>query len=148
MNETTSAAAPAKSKARFITITARVLLALAFLPTGVMYFIGMMPQPKEPPPKALMDFATAIMNTGYLMGLVKGVELVAGLMFLANRFVPLALVIIAPVVVNIAMVNIKVGPTTPGVITSVVLIVLWLYLAWAYRAAAAPLLTAKHVSQP
>jgi uncharacterized membrane protein YphA (DoxX/SURF4 family) len=148
MNETPSAAAPAKSKARFVTITARFLMALAFLPAGAMYFLGMMPEPKEPPPKAMMDFAMALMNTGYLFGLIKGVELIAGLMFLIGRFVPLALVIIAPVLVNIALANIKLAPAPAGVITSVVLIVLWLYLAWAHRAAAAPLLTAKHVSQP
>jgi uncharacterized membrane protein YphA (DoxX/SURF4 family) len=143
MNATTTPAAPAKSGLRYVTIVARILMALVFLPAGAMYFLNMMPQPKEPPPQAMMDFAMAMMKTGYLFGLVKGVEVLCGLLFLINRFVPLALVLIAPVLVNIALVNFKLGPTPAGVGTSIVIIVLELYLAWAYRSSFRPLLTAK-----
>ena len=143
MNETTTSAAPAKKATRYLTIIARILMALVFLPAGAMYFLGMMPEPKEPPPKPMMDFAMAMMNTGYLFALVKGLETFCGALFLINRFVPLALVLIAPVMVNIALVNFKLGPTPAGIATSVVIIVLELYLAWAYRSSFRPLLTAK-----
>jgi uncharacterized membrane protein YphA (DoxX/SURF4 family) len=141
---TTESAAPAaKSKLRYFTVVARLLMALVFLPAGAMFFLGMMPEPKEPPPPAAMEFFGAMMKTGYLFHLVKATEAVAGLLFLVNRFVPLALAIIAPVLVNICFVNVKLAPTTPGVVTSAVIIVLELYLVWAYRAAFRPLFTAK-----
>lgn len=143
MNETNSPAAPAKSGLRYVTIIVRILMALVFLPAGLMYFLNMMPEPKEPPPAAMMDFAGALMKTGYLFALIKGTETVVGLLFLINRFVPLALVVIAPVIVNIALANFKLGPTPAGIVTSVVIIVLELYLAWAYRSSFRPLLTAK-----
>jgi uncharacterized membrane protein YphA (DoxX/SURF4 family) len=142
MSTESSVPAP-KSKLRYVTIVARLLLALIFLPAGAMYFLGMMPEPKEPPPPAAMDFAMAMMKTGYLFQLVKAVELTAGVLFLINRFVPLALVLLAPVAVNICLFNLKLAPGISGVVTCVIIIVLWVYLAWAYRATFRPLLVAK-----
>ncbi len=141
---TTASTPPAaKSKLRYVTVVARLLMALIFLPAGAMYFLNMMPEPNPPPPKPMMDFAMALMNTGYLFGLIKGVELVTGVLFLLNRFVPLALVLIAPVAVNITLVNVKLGPTLAGIVTSAAIVVLWFYLALVHRAAFRPLLTAK-----
>jgi uncharacterized membrane protein YphA (DoxX/SURF4 family) len=141
MNETTTPAAPAKRWTRYLTIVARILMALVFLPAGAMYFLNMMPEPKEPPPQPMMDFAGALMKTGYLFALIKGTEVVAGLLFLINRFVPLALVIIAPVIVNIVLANSLLAHGVYAV--SGVIVLLELYLAWAYRSAFRPLLTAK-----
>ncbi|RYZ45398.1 MAG: DoxX family protein, partial [Myxococcaceae bacterium] len=83
-------------------------------------------------------FGIAMKATGYLFWLVKGTEVVAGAMFLANRFVPLALALIAPVVVNIFLFHVFVEPS--GVEMSVVLLALEAYLAWSYRAAYRPML--------
>jgi uncharacterized membrane protein YphA (DoxX/SURF4 family) len=141
MNETTPPAAPAKRWTRYLTIVARILMGLVFLPAGAMYFLNMMPEPKEPPPQPMMDFAGAMMKTGYLFALVKGTETVAGLLLLINRFVPLALVIIAPVIVNIVLANSLLAHSAYGL--SAVIVLLELYLAWAYRSAFRPLLAAK-----
>ena len=41
------------------------------------------------------------MKTGYMMPLIFGTQLIVGALLLSNRFVPLALALIAPVIVNI-----------------------------------------------
>ncbi|HVV02536.1 MAG TPA: hypothetical protein VHH88_14300 [Verrucomicrobiae bacterium] len=79
-----------------------------------------------------------MMKTGYLMQLVSGTQLVAGLLLLANRFVPLALVILMPIFVNIIAFHLFLQPA--GLAPGAVLLVLELYLAWSYRAAFKPLL--------
>jgi len=58
-----------------------------------------------------------------------------------NRFVPLALVILAPVLLNIFLVNATMFPA--GLPMVIVLVALELYLAWVHRRAFAPLLTAR-----
>ena len=81
------------------------------------------------------------MATGYMMKLVAGTQLISGVLMLVNRFVPLALALLAPVVVNIIAFHLFLAPSTiaPGV----VVLLLELYLAWAYRNAFRPMLAAR-----
>jgi membrane protein implicated in regulation of membrane protease activity len=81
------------------------------------------------------------MKTGYLFRLVMATQLVAGILFLANRFVPLALALIAPVVVNILAFHLFLAPS--GLALAFLVLVLEIYLAWAYRAAFRPMLAAR-----
>ncbi|MFM2415405.1 MAG: hypothetical protein RL385_128, partial [Pseudomonadota bacterium] len=57
-----------------------------------------------------------------------------------NRFVPLALILLAPVTVNIVLFHAFLAPS--GVGLGLVLVVLQLLLAYQHRAAYAPLLRA------
>lgn len=75
------------------------------------------------------------------MPLLKGTELVCALLLLSNRFVPLALVVLAPIVVNIVAVHAFLMPE--GLVMAIVIAAFHLGLAWTYRAAYAPLLTAR-----
>jgi hypothetical protein len=52
-------------------------------------------------PEHIYIIIKGMWDTGFMMHLVKGIELVAGLMLAFNIFVPLALVMLVPVVVNI-----------------------------------------------
>jgi hypothetical protein len=88
-----------------------------------------------------MEFSTAMMNTGFLFQLVKGTEVLCGLLLLVNRFVPLALVVLAPVIVNIVMVHVFLAPANMAM--AFVILALELYLAWAYRSAFRPMLAAQ-----
>jgi uncharacterized membrane protein YphA (DoxX/SURF4 family) len=130
-----------KSFARHIPTIARVLLGLMFFVFGLNHFLNFIPPPKEMPPEKAMAFAMALMNTGYMMPLIKGVETLCGLLLLVNRFVPLALVLLAPVIVNIVAFHLFLAPS--GAAMVIVILGLELYLAWAYRAAYRPLLTAR-----
>jgi hypothetical protein len=62
-------------------------------------------------------------------------------LLLTNRFVPLALTLLAPIVVGIITFHIAVAPAT--IIPGIVVLVMELYLAWAYRGAFRPVLRAK-----
>ena len=135
-------AAPAKSFARHFPTVARVLLGLVFFVFGLNGFLNFMPPPpKETLPAALVAFSEAMINTGYLFALVKGTEVLVGALLLLNRFVPLALTLIAPVIVNIVAVHVLLAPS--GAVISIVILALELYLAWAYRSAFRPMLGAR-----
>ena len=127
--------------ARYLPVVARVLLGLLFVMTGLNGFLDFLPQPKTPIPEGAMAFAVAMKNTGYLFQLVAGTQLVSGLLLLLNRFVPLALVLLAPVVVNIALFHIFLSPL--GYQLAVIVFALEVYLAWAYRAAFRSMLAAR-----
>lgn len=120
---------------------ARLLMGSLFTLTGLNGFLDFLPQPKEPMPGRALAFAGAMMATGYLFPLVMGTQLVTGLLLLANRFVPLALVLIAPVVVNIVAFHLFLAPSGLGL--AVVVLALELYLAWTCREAYGPVLAAK-----
>jgi hypothetical protein len=113
-------------------------MGLMFTVFGLNGFLNFIPQPKEPMPAGAVAFAGALMQTGYMMPLVMGTQLLVGVLLLLNIFVPLALALIAPIIVGIITFHIFLAPSTlaPGV----VILVLELYLAWAYRKSFAPML--------
>jgi uncharacterized membrane protein YphA (DoxX/SURF4 family) len=121
----------------------RVILGLVFFVFGWNGFLHFLPQP--PPPAPAANLLGAMIGSGYLMALVKGTEVLAGALLLANRFVPLALAVLAPVLVNIAAFHAFLAPA--GLPLVIVLIAVEVYLAWAYRAAFAPMLRARAASR-
>ena len=123
----------AKSFLRHLPTIARILMGLMFFVFGLNGFLQFIPQPKDPMPEGAVAFAGALMNTGYMMPLVSGTQLLVGVLLLLNRFVPLALALIAPIIVGIVTFHIFLAPS--GLAIAVVVLVLELYLAWAYRGA-------------
>jgi hypothetical protein len=117
----------------------RVVLGLVFFVFGLNGFLGFLPQPPLEGPAGA--FLGALGATGYMFPLIKGTEVVAGALLLANRFVPLALAILAPVIVNIVLVHALLAPE--GVVIAVIILALELYLAWSYRSAFRPMLAAR-----
>lgn len=114
---------------RFAIVGARVALGLLFVVFGVNGFIPVIdPPPMEAPAKSLIG---ALVATGYFMPLVKGIEIVSGLMILSGRLVPLGLVLLAPVSVSIFFLHLFLNP--PGLPSAAVILVVQLFLAWAYR---------------
>src|SRR5205809_3156164 len=93
-----SAAAPVKGAARYLPAIARILMGFVFLVTGLNAFLNFLPQPKEGSmPEAAMAFSMALMKSGYMMPLIVGTQTLVGVLLFINRFVPLALALIAPV---------------------------------------------------
>lgn len=123
-----------KSLARHLPTIARVLMGLMFFVFGLNGFLNFIPTPPGPMP----EFAGALMNTGYMFPLIKGTEVIVGAFLLLNRFVPLALALIAPVVVNILAFHAFLAPS--GVAIPMVIVFLEVYLAWSYRSAFRPML--------
>jgi hypothetical protein len=115
--------------------SARLALGLIFTVFGLNGFLHFLPQPPTSGPAA--DFAMALAATGYMFPLIKGTEVVAGMLLLANRWVPLALTVLAPVVVNIVAFHVFLAPAGLGL--PLVIVALGAFLAWSERAAYAPL---------
>jgi hypothetical protein len=122
-----------KSATRFIPVIVRILLGLGFTAFGLNAFIPFMGQGKAEMPQAAMDFAGAMMKTGYMFKLVGGTQLLAGVLLLFNLFAPLALVLLMPVLVNIIAFHLFLSPAPGASAPGIVLMVLELYLAWVYR---------------
>ncbi len=148
MTTTAAIARPSASSRRprslspYIPAAARVLLGLVFFVFGLNGFLHFIPQPA--PPHAAMAFFGALHATGYMLPLVMGTQLLVGLLLLSNRWVPLALAIIAPVIVNIVAFHLALAPS--GLPLAFTVLGLELVLAWSYREAFRPMLAQRVVS--
>lgn len=114
---------------RIATIVCRVLLGVIFLFSALNMFFNLVPMPQPAAPGAA--FLSSLMETGYFMPFLKGVEIVCALMLIFNFFAPLALVIIAPVVVNIFLFHAFLD--NGGLPLAIVLVALTSFLGYAYR---------------
>ena len=111
-----------------VALGARLLSGLIFVVLGLDGLLHFLPMP-EPEPAA-GAFVGAMMATGYLWPLLKIVEITAGAFLLTGKFVPLAIVMLAPVAIPILGFNTLVAPS--GLVMGLVVIVLWLLLLVAY----------------
>jgi len=109
----------------------RVLLVVVMLLTGLNKIFWFAPMPHMSP--ALTAFMGALKETGYFLPFIGIVEATGGALLLVNRFVPLAITILAPVLVNILGVHTFLD--VRGFPLALILIVLNVYLAWVNREA-------------
>ncbi|MBL8678674.1 MAG: DoxX family protein [Myxococcales bacterium] len=123
---------------RWLVNSVRVVLGLVFVVFGLNGFFHFLPQP--PMPAAAGAFLGGLAAAGYMFPLIKGVEVLAGALLLSNRFVPLALTLLAPIVVNIVAFHTALAPPNP--VTAIVLGG-ELFLAWTYRSAFAGMLRSR-----
>ena len=131
-----------RAVARQAVTGARVLLGLVFFTFGLDGFLHFVPQPDPSTmPPGAVALAGAFVASGYMFPLIKGTEVVVGALLLANRFVPLALVLLAPVMLNIFLFTAFLAPS--GIAMPIVLVALQLVLAWTHRRAYRPILTAR-----
>jgi hypothetical protein len=135
---TASATVPGRFT-RYASIGARCALGFVFFASGLAGLLNLLPPPSTPMPEGAMALGAALLKTGYMFPLIKGTETVAGALLLANCFVPLALVLLAPVLVNIVAFHAFLTPGEVGL--PLALLCTELFLAWSYRAAYRPLLT-------
>jgi uncharacterized membrane protein YphA (DoxX/SURF4 family) len=131
---------------RHLPAVARILMGLIFLTFGLNGFLNFIPPPKTPMPEAATTFITALAGTGYLLRLIMGTQLMVGIMLLLNRFVPLALAVIAPIIVGIMTFHIFLQPA--GLPPASVVFILEVYLAWIYRKAFRPMLAFRSRPEP
>ncbi|UJR85264.1 DoxX family protein [Sandaracinus amylolyticus] len=131
---------------RYAPHAARILLGLLFFVFGLNGFLQFIPQP--PPPPEAGAFLGGLAAAGYMFPLIKGTEVVAGALLLTNRFVPLALVLLAPIVVNIVFFHAVLAPDGIGMVLFI--LALEVGLAFAYRSAFREVLAldAKPTPQP
>jgi hypothetical protein len=122
-----------------IPTAARLLLGLIFAVFGLNGFLHFIPTPPMSGPAGA--FGGAMFATGYLFQLLKGTEVLVAVLLLSNRFVPLALALLAPVVVNIVAFHAFLAPS--GLPLPLVILALEIYLARSYRDAYSSMLQAR-----
>lgn len=127
-----------ETAARKLPLVARVLLGLAFTFFGANGLLAFLPAPPVAP--AGGAFLGALTATGYIWPLLGAIEIGAGLLLLAGRAAPLALVLLAPVLVNIVAFHVFLDPA--GLALPIILVAVALYLAWTHREAFSPLFRA------
>ena len=110
---------------------ARYLLGLGFVIFGLNGFLHFIPQPPLPP-GPVVDWMT-LMTTTHYMTPVFALEFLAGLLLLVNRYVPLALTILAPILVNIVIFHVLLQPA--GLPPGLVFVILWFLVFYSVRSA-------------
>jgi uncharacterized membrane protein YphA (DoxX/SURF4 family) len=121
-----------------LTAIARVLLGLVFLVFGLNGFLNFIPQP---PPSGLAGQFLGAMFVSHYLAAVFALQIVAGVLLLANRFVPVALTLLAPLLVNIVLFHATMAPS--GFAPAIIAVALWAILFVRERAAFRPLLAMK-----
>ncbi len=130
---------PSAAMNRVATI-ARVLLGIQFVIFGLNGFVRFLPAPPSIPPLAAAFYAAIV--TSHFTFFVFGVQLIAGLLVLVNRYVPLALVVLGAVLANIFAFHITMWPQAIFPMP-IVALVLWFLTAWPIRSQFAPLFAQK-----
>ncbi|SDS22334.1 hypothetical protein [Opitutus sp. GAS368] len=121
-----------------LVLISRLLLGLLFSVFGLNGFLHFIPAPM--PTGIAGQYVGALFVSHYLAA-VFALELVAGVLLLANRFVRAALVILAPILVNIVLFHACMAPA--GFAPAVIAVALWAVLFSHERAAFAPLWAAR-----
>lgn len=114
---------------KVLTIIVRVLLGLIFVffgSNGLLHFLPMPPLPQG----VTGEFLHSFFDSGYVY-VISAFQLIAGLLLLIGKFVPLGLTILGAIIVNIWAFHLLMAPE--GLPPAVVVTVLELFLVWSYR---------------
>jgi putative oxidoreductase len=117
---------------------ARYLAGVIFLVFGLNGFLHFIPLP--PPSGVAGQFMGALFVSHYLT-LIFALQVIGAVLLLANRYVPLALTILAPVIVNILSFHALMAPS--GLPLALFVTVLWALVFVYVRSAFAPLFQAR-----
>jgi putative oxidoreductase len=93
---------------RTVSVIARYLAGVIFLVFGLNGFLHFIPLP--PPAGVAGQFMGALYASHYLM-VIFAFQVIAAVLLLANRYVPLALAVLAPVIVNILSFHALMAPS-------------------------------------
>jgi putative oxidoreductase len=123
---------------KIAVVIARILLGLVFFVSGLNDLHPFMPM--QMPPGDAGTLSTIMFTHGWIT--FHGILfLIAGVLLLAGRYVPVALVILGPILVNIVLFHLTLMPVgiTPGLVCAA----LEIFLIYAYWPAFRGIFTAK-----
>ena len=115
---------------KIVAMVARYLLALMFVVFGLNNFLNFIPA--QMPPGKAGEFAGLLMSSHYSLA-VGAVMVISGILFLINRYVALALVLLGPVLFNILVFHALMAPG--GIGPGAVATLLWWLVFWEHRVA-------------
>ena len=116
---------------KITALISRYLLGLVFFVFGLNGFLHFIPVP--PPKEPLAGQYLGALAASHYFVVIYLLQLVPGLLLLANRFVPLALTLLGPGLANGVFFHAVMAPE--GLPLPLILSVLWLVVAFYHRAA-------------
>jgi putative oxidoreductase len=124
-----------KTRTLWLTTVPRIVLGAIFASAALSYFwsvaFGWMLLPVSITPQAA-QFAGSIIKIGYLWPLMKGINLVAGLLLIANRAPAFAVALLLPVTVIIVWFQVFLNPLPIPVATALLAVICELLLLRVY----------------
>jgi hypothetical protein len=128
---------------RIASVVARYLAGLIFLVMGLNGFLHFIPFP--PPAGVAAQFMGALYVSHYL-SVIFAFQVLAGALLLVNRYVPLAVAVLAPVIVNILTFHALMAPA--GLPLALFLVGLWVVLFIDVRPAFSGLFQSRFQTRP
>lgn len=112
-----------------VTNVLRIVLGLILIIFGANKFADFMPPPELP--EAAGNFMGALAEVGYMFPIIAAIEIIVGLLLVLKKWVPFALIIIAPIAINILLFHIFLDMKSiiPGAVISILVIILF-YQYW------------------
>ena len=114
---------------KIVILIARLLLGLIFVVLGLNGFLNFLSM--GPMPTGLAGQFIGALFLSHYFWVVAALQIIGGALLLANRFVPLALVLLGPVIANIICYHVFLNPS--GAVPAAVVTVLWLIVFYANR---------------
>jgi hypothetical protein len=114
---------------RIASNVARYILGILFTVFGLNGFLQFIPA--VPMPGLAGQFVTVLIASHYMI-FVFVVQLICGLLFLADQYVPLALALIGPVIVNILLFHVSMNLS--GIVPGALATVCWIVMFYRFRA--------------
>jgi putative oxidoreductase len=114
---------------KIIILIARLLLGLIFVVLGLNGFLNFLSM--GPMPTGLAGQFIGALFLSHYFWVVAALQIIGGALLLANRFVPLALVLLGPVIVNILCYHVFLNPS--GAHLAGLVTVLWLIVFYGKR---------------
>jgi uncharacterized membrane protein YphA (DoxX/SURF4 family) len=111
-----------------LIVVARFFLGIVFLVAGIngyVYLFGLEPFIATSPE------AMQLFQFDYLLVVEKSLEIICGILLLANRYVPLAIAILAPLISNIFLLHLFVDHSLLAPV--IVMVIAYGYLLYHYR---------------
>jgi putative oxidoreductase len=123
---------------KIASVIARYLAGVIFLVMGLNGFLNFIPLP--PPGGVAGQFMAALYVSHYLW-VIFAFQVIAGVLLLINRYVPLAVAVLAPVIVNILCFHVLMAPS--GLPLALFVAVLWAVIFVSVRPAFSGLFEAR-----
>ncbi len=122
---------------KIAVLITRNLLGLMFLVFGLNGFLHFLPMPM--PTGLALQYMTVLSASHYMVPVFL-LQIIGGALLLANRFVPVGLVLLGPIIVNILMYHALMAPQ--GLPMALIVTALWLTVFYAVRQAFAGIFAA------
>jgi len=119
---------------KIVSTVARYLAGVIFLVFGLNGFLNFIPMP---PPQGTAAQFMGVLYVSHYLWVIFAFQVVAGVLLLINRFVPLAVAILAPILVNILTFHALMAPS--GLPLALFVAVLWVLVFASVRSAFAGL---------